>query len=192
MNWHPGALLELTTERFVVRSMTREDVSDEFIGWLADPEVMLGLNLPRRRLSRAQAVRFVLDFDNHTRFCLGIYLRPDGPQIGLLTVQCDLLHRCGETAVVIGDRTWWGKNVVCEARSVLLDFLFEQMKLYKVLGRPHGRNFASIYNYKALGFRCEAVLREQLLPLQGDVRLDQLIFGMLRDEWLARRAGKRP
>jgi hypothetical protein len=31
------------------------------------------------------------------------------------------------------------------------------------------------------------VLREQMRPIQGEGRLDQLIFGILRHEWLERR-----
>ena len=187
MSWAPGALLELKTERFVIRTMTREDVTDHFISWLADPEVMLGLNLPRRRLSRPQAVRYVLGHDNRTKFCLAICLNPDGPQIGFFIVNCDLRHKFAETSVVIGDRDFWGKNVVIETRSALLDFLFDQMNMHKVLGRPHGRNFSSIFNYKAMGFKCEAILREQMCSIQDENRLDQLVFGMLRDEWSARR-----
>lgn len=189
--WEPGALLHLETPRFIVRSMIREDVTDAFLGWLADPEVMLGFNLPRHRLSRPQAVRWVLGFDNRSRFCLGIHVAPSGPQIGFFTVECDLRNRCAETSVAIGDCSFWGRNVVVEARSALLDFLFEEMDLHKVLGRPHGRNLASIYNYKALGFACEAVLREQLCSIQDDSRLDQLIFGMLRSEWRSRRGSQR-
>lgn len=189
MSWQPGALLTLHTERLTLRSMCREDVSPAMADWLADPEVMLGLNMPQRLMSRAQAVRWVLDFDNRQRFFLGIHVRPDGPLIGFFTVHCDPHTRCGETAVVVGDKAWWGKNVVREARAALLDFLFDTLALHKVLGRPHGRNFASIFNYKAMGFRCEAVLREQLLAIDDESRLDQLVFGMLRSEWLARRPG---
>jgi [ribosomal protein S5]-alanine N-acetyltransferase len=188
MNWQPGALLTLQTERLELRSMCREDVSETFTDWLADPQVMLGLNMPQRRMSRAQAVRWVLEFDNRNRFFLGIHVRPNGPLIGFFTVQCETQTRCAETAVVVGDKAWWGKNVVLEARTALLDFLFDDMQLHKVLGRPHGRNFASIFNYKAMGFRCEAVLREQLLAIQDQSRLDQLVFGILRSEWQARKA----
>jgi ribosomal-protein-alanine N-acetyltransferase len=192
MNWKPGALLELETERFVIRTMTREDVSEDFLAWLADPEVMLGLNIPRRRLARDQAVRWVLAHDNRSAFCLAICLRADDRQIGFFTVHCDPKHQTADTSVVVGDRDWWGKDVVMEGRTALLDFLFDRMHLHKVTGRPHGRNFSSIYNYKALGFRCEAVLREQLRSIQDDTRLDQLVFGILRDEWHSRREERRP
>jgi len=187
MNWEPGALLKLETERFVIRTMIREDVTDDFLSWLLDPEVMLGLNLPRRRLSRLQAVRYVLGHDNRTKFFLTICLRQEGRQIGFFTVDCNLQHKSAETSVVVGDRDFWGKNVVIEARSALLNFLFDQMKMHKVLGRPHGRNFSSIFNYKALGFKCEGILREQMCSIQDNNRLDQLIFGILREEWYAHR-----
>jgi RimJ/RimL family protein N-acetyltransferase len=191
MSWEPGALLSLTTRRFIIRSMTREDVTERFLGWLADPGVMVGLNLPRKRLSRLQAVRWVLGHDNRSRFFLAVCPRPEGEPIGFFTVVCDNAHNTAETSVVIGERDWWGKDVVKEARTALLDFLFDTLRMHKVIGRPHGRNFSSIYNYQVLGFRCEAVLREQMRAIDGDadadVRLDQLIFGMLRSEWQARR-----
>lgn len=185
--WRPGKLVHLESPRFVIRSLTREDVGDAFIGWLADPEVMIGMNLPRRRLSRTEAVAYVLSVDHRRSFRLGIQLRDGGALIGCFSVDVDPLHGWGETAVVVGERSWWGKDVVREARARLLDFLFDEVGLHRVMGRPHGRHFASIYNYKVLGFRLEGVLRQHLQAQGGEGRLDQLVFGLLRSEWQARR-----
>ena len=44
---------------------------------------------------------------------------------------------------------------------------------------------SSIFNYQAMGFTCEAVLREQMTSVNGEERLDQLMFGLLRSEWAA-------
>lgn len=82
MDWQPGALVELTTERFIIRSMLREDVTEAFLSWMRDPEVMVGLNMPKRKLSRAQAVRYVLSNDNQNRFLLGIHSKSSETQIG--------------------------------------------------------------------------------------------------------------
>jgi len=185
--WTPNALLQLETERFIISSMLREDVTEEFTDWLSDPDVMMGLNMHRKRLTRPQAVRFVISCDNHSRFCLAVKDKANGQLIGLFIVNCDLNQQIAETSVVIGNKDYWGKDVVKEARFVLLDFLFDQMNMFKVIGRPHGRNFSSIYNYKALGFTCEAVLRQQMKAINSEQRLDQLIFGILKDEWLQKR-----
>lgn len=187
MTWLPGALVSLETERFLLNSIEREDADESFAEWMADPDVMIGLNLPRRRLSRAELVAFAMSHDNKHRFCLVIRARDENKTIGFYTATIDPGNLTAETAVVIGDKDYWGRDAVRETRPVLLDFLFDDLKMYKVIGRPHSRNFASIYNYKILGFKCEAILREQMLSLDGDKRLDQLIFGMLRREWYERK-----
>ena len=61
------------------------------------------------------------------------------------------------------------------------------MDIVKVYGRVDGRNMASIFNYKAQGFTNEAILRQHSQGADGE-RHDLLTFGMLRAEWMARRA----
>lgn len=190
MTWHPGALLTLETERFCVRSITREDVGEALLDWLADPEVMMGLNLPRRRLSRLQAVQYALSHDNRTRFMLVIETKATSALIGVFYIWVDPQQKSAETGVVLGDRAWWGQGVVTEVRSEVLSFLFDTMGLARVAGRTHGRNISSIFNYQALGFTCEGVLRGHYHPVEGlavgDARLDQLVFGLLAEEWRQR------
>ena len=109
-----------------------------------------------------------------------------GETIGFYTATIDPKHGYAETSVVVGNRNFWGKNVVIETRTALLDFLFETIGVHKVIGTPHGRNFSSIFNYKAMGFECEAVLREHMLSVDGKTQMDQLIFAMFRDQWKER------
>ena len=105
------------------------------------------------------------------------------------TIDLNYLGTPGAIAsyVVIGDRDYWGKGVVLEARGALLDFLFDVVGVSKVWGTPFERNFPSIFNYKAQGFTCEGVLRKHVINVKGK-RVDQYIFGLLRDEWHAHRA----
>ena len=183
MTWYPGSLVSLETERFRLNSIEREDANETLAEWLADPEVMLGLNLPRRRLSRADLVSYATSYDNTRRFCLMVRPKDGDNPIGLFTATADQKNLIAETAVVIGDRFYWGRDVVREARPVIIDFLFEELGMHKIMGRTHSRNFSSIFNYKVLGFKCEGVLREQLRTIDGKQWLDQVIFGMLREEW---------
>ena len=48
-----------------------------------------------------------------------------------------------------------------------------------------GSNYLSIFNYKAMGFTCEAVLRNDMARFDGKGRMDVFIFGLLCDEWQA-------
>ena len=57
-------------------------------------------------------------------------------------------------------------------------------------GTPLARNFPAVFNYKAQGWRLEGVLRGQCKSVVDGSRLDQYHFGMLRDEWRARKGAK--
>ncbi|MFK7877167.1 MAG: GNAT family N-acetyltransferase [Paracoccaceae bacterium] len=190
MTWTPGDLVALDTQRFSLRSITREDVDETFLSWLADPEVMVGLNLPSRKLSRVQAVHYALSYDNLKSIMLLVRARDSGDMVGFFTITFEYAHGTAETAVVIGNKSYWGQNVVVETRGAILEFLFLTLGVHKVIGRPHGRNMSSIFNYKAMGFQCEAILREQMRALKGGGRLDQMIFGLLKSEWEGLRAQK--
>ena len=189
MSWRPGDLIELETERFVLRSIEREDVTDTFLSWLSSDDVVIGMNMPQREMALPQAIRWVLSFDNQKKFFLLVIDKSTDTPIGFFTATVDA-HNVAETAVVVGARDFWGQNVVREGRAAILDLLFDTLGVYKVIGRPHGRNFASIFNYNAMGFTCEAVLREQMKAIQGDERLDQLVYGIFASEWQSQKEAR--
>ncbi len=166
--------------------MREEDVSEKYIAWAKDPELMEGLNAPARSVNRTQLKRYIKSFDNRTKYHLGVFTEPGGVHIGFFTIYVDNKFRSAQTNVVIGDRDYWGKGVVLETRAAIIDFLFEVVKVDKVWGTPYERNFPSIFNYKAQGFTCEGVLRKHIVNVKGQ-RIDQYVFGLLREEWLASR-----
>ena len=182
MDWRPGEPLLLETERFRLRSLTPEDATRTYIGWWNDPQVQEGLNFPARGWGLQHAVKHILQFDNRTRFHLGIFCKETDRMIGFFAAFPNLKTLVAKTNIVIGEKDWWGKNVVQEVRGRMLSFLFEVMEMEKVKGEIQGRNYASIFNYKAMGFTCEGVLRNELLHFDGG-RTDLFIFGLLRDEW---------
>jgi ribosomal-protein-serine acetyltransferase len=77
--------------------------------------------------------------------------------------------------------------VVIETRSAILDFLFDHKGCARACGFVYARNLPSVSNYLTLGFTHEGTLRGQLRRPGGE-RGDAMVFGMLREEWLARRS----
>lgn len=187
MTWKPGTPLWLETPNYRLRSMGEGDVSDAVVRWFADPAVMEYVALPMS-MERAAIVRMVKEADNAGFFMLAIEARETGPLIGFYRVWRFPVYRYAKTAVLIGDRDYWGSKAVLETRAALLDFLFEEAKLHKVTGAVYTRNVAAAFNYKAQGFACEGVLRQQEPDRRGGWR-DVYLFGLLRDEWQARKAG---
>ena len=64
----------------------------------------------------------------------------------------------------------------------MLDFIFGELDVVKVKGEVFGRNLPSIFNYQALGFTSEGILREELLHFEKG-RVDKYVFGLLKAEW---------
>src|SRR4051812_5936890 len=73
-----------------------------------------------------------------------------------------------------------------EAVLALLDHLFTALKKHRVFASVDPRNDASLALLRALGLRQEAHFRESLFWKGGWV--DDIVFGILRSEWLERTA----
>lgn len=97
-------------------------------------------------------------------------------------------HRRREKVSEIGyilNRSAWGQGIAREAVTMLLDQLLITEGQRRVFADADPENAASIGLLTSLGFQQEGHLRAEWKTHIG-VR-DSLIFGLLRDEWQARR-----
>ena len=180
--------ISLRTKRFELRTATPNDACDTWLGWTRDPEVMGPLNVPVRQMSKYELASYIGSFDSISRHLILVLEKDTHTPIGFFMVESDPSHRVANFNVVIGDKNWWGKGVVNEARAALLDYFFEQRGIEKACGSPLARNFPAIFNYKAQRWRHEGTLRGQWVSTTDGKRLDQYQFGLLRSEWRAARA----
>jgi len=187
-NWRPGQPIALETERFRIASIPPRATDATYLSWWNDPEVQKGLNMPPRNWTLQDAQRHVASFDNRRRFHLGIVDKAAGKLIGFISLFREN-HGRVQTNSVIGDKDYWGQRVVFEVRERIIRFIFEEMDAYKITATVNARNLPSIYNYKAQGFTCEAILRDHAEWIEGG-RVDMLQFGLLKPEWEDRQTGE--
>jgi [ribosomal protein S5]-alanine N-acetyltransferase len=185
-----GSPVFLTTARFALRSLKPSDGSERWMSWLKDPEVMGPLNAPVRAWSSQELKAHIAQADNATRYLIGVFDKVSKVQLGFFMVDVDVFHRRATFNVVIGEKSWWGKGVVNEARAALLDEFFQNRGIEKAAGMPLVRNFPAVFNYKAQGWNHEGTLRGNCSSAEGSSRLDQYQFGLTKAEW-QRRTGQR-
>lgn len=180
---YPPAVLE--TERFHLETMRALSFSRVSLPWTEDPEIMNAISLPaggwtlRRWWSRMRRYR------HKKTVALVIWTKDGREPIGFQFAT--ITGTNGATiGVVIGDRKWWGRDVVIETRRAFIDYLFEDIGVNRVSGFPSVRNFPSVYNYQRLGFKLEGTLRRYMGDGQGGLT-DCFVFGLLREEWEAQR-----
>jgi RimJ/RimL family protein N-acetyltransferase len=187
LNWRPGSPVSLRTPRFELRSLCESDATDRYLGWLSDPEVMRYVNARSAGQSLDDLRAFIRRHDDRNNFLLGIFANPAGLHIGNVSAECHPVHRTAKLGVLIGDRGYWGKGVVLEARSAQLDFLFLEAGMEKVWAPCYAHNVPALFNYRMLGFTVEGVQRAHVVC--DGARMDIVNFAMFRDQWLARRPG---
>ncbi len=186
LRWNKGKPVVLTTERFVLRSVSQRWIARHTFAWTENEEVMAGLELSAggwllRRWRRQFTVA-----DNRNRLTLAIFDKRNDRLVGYETARV-VGGKVALIGVVVGDTDWWGKGLVLETHAAVLDYLFDVRGCVRAWGTPFGRNFASIYNYQRLGFKKEGVLRKGGRSADGDAS-DLVAFGMLAEEWQAIRA----
>ena len=180
-----GRPVSTHSERFIIRSLTPNDVSERWCNWAGDPDIMTPLNMPVRKSTREGLVKYVAQQNNDRNYLIGIFAKAMGQHIGFYQIDVNKLHRTAGFNVVIGDKQYWGKNAVNETRAAILTEFFERRGLEKAWGQPLARNFPMIFNYKQQGWKLEGILRGQCLSVVDGSRIDQYQFGMLRDDWRA-------
>ena len=184
-DWIPGTMLTLETDNYELRSLLAGDATETYVNWWNDPDIQAPLGFKPRGWTKENAIKHIGRFDNRQKFHIGIFPYGERLPVGFISIFQEPRNRA-TTNIVIGNKDFWGKSVVLEVRAAILEFLFLKRDVHKVCGKVSARNFASIFNYKAQGFTCEGVLREHDIGLDGK-REDQLMFGLLKNEWLKAR-----
>jgi RimJ/RimL family protein N-acetyltransferase len=176
----PGPPVNVETPGYRVRSLRPSDASTTVQGWLADPALLWGLNLTMTDWPVEKIQRFIASFDNRTRYLIGILAKPTLTLIGFYTIDINLSHRIAHLSVGIGDRTFWGKNVLLETTPALIDHLFEARSIEKVSARIIPANKRILFNFmNSKRFFFEGKLIGELRAPNGE-RQDVLSFAALK------------
>jgi RimJ/RimL family protein N-acetyltransferase len=110
--------------------------------------------------------------------------RADRRVIGSITVMLEAGQPRAEIGYILG-REHWGRGYAGEAQRRVIDFAFDELGLHRLEADTHPDNAASTRSLERLGFRREGLLRERWLV--GGEFGDSVIWGLLADDWRARR-----
>jgi ribosomal-protein-alanine N-acetyltransferase len=180
--------LELTTPRLVVRRMRESDVPTaiaheedrRIMRWIRDP-------LPRDEIEqRVQQTLAPWDAADGRWLVLTVADRSRDDMLGIV---CCRVTTAEHQTLEVGYRLHpdhHRQGLAFEAMTRLLDFLFEEAEARRIVALCDGRNEASYGLMEKLGMQREAALREHYL-LGGEF-CEELVYGILRREWRARRA----
>jgi RimJ/RimL family protein N-acetyltransferase len=178
--------MELETPRLVLRQHTAGNRA-ALVRWNTDPLIhRLSDDDPEPPAPEAVEATLArwLEQPRKDVLHLALHLKATGAPIGFGDLaMIDHHHRRCMVGLVIGERALWGQGYGREALGGLLSVAFERLRLRRVGAQVYAFNERSLRLFEAAGFRREGVLRGNVE--KDGVAHDEVVFGLLREEWSA-------
>lgn len=173
----------LTAGRVVLRWLTERDV-DALYEIFSDPDTMRfwSTTAMTRKAEARQLLREIREEHRDGQLHeWGMARREDGRVIGTCTLfQLDRSNRRAEVGFALA-RPEWGKGLMREGLTTLLDFAFHELGLRRIEADVDPRNQRSVRLLESLGFKAEGLLRERW-NVGGELQ-DATIYGLLAREY---------
>lgn len=119
---------------------TEKNITDAYLGWLNDPEVVRFSNQRFRRHTRKTSLEYLQSVDGTANLFLAVYLKDDDKYIGTMSVYISVAHETADMGIMIGDKACWGGGAGSDAWCTLLSFLSGVAKIRKITGGALGCN----------------------------------------------------
>jgi [ribosomal protein S5]-alanine N-acetyltransferase len=153
----------LLGDQVMVRPFTAEDISETYLGWLQDSEVVRysGQRFRAHTLESCQA--YLASFTDSSNHFLAICDQKSGAMLGTLTVYCSVPHGTADIGIMIGERKVWGKGIGAEAFCLVLSALKASGAIRKVTAGTLAVNQGMVRIMEKAGMRHEATRQAQEL-----------------------------
>lgn len=174
----PEHEIEINTPRLILRYFNVGDV-DNVLEFSDEPKYAYFLGIPQP-YTRWDAEKWVSDqiitWDTVPTFAIQL----EGKVIGWIRLRIEKEHNRGQFAYGLSS-SQRGQGIVPEAANALLDWGFEELGLDKIYAGADGENVQSQRVMEKIGMVREAYLKRHYIERGG--RADQVLYGILREEW---------
>ena len=151
----------LVGEEVALRPLVTEDADGPYPGWLNDEEVCRLNSHHIRPYTREEARDWIRAIPARGDLVLAITMRASGRHVGNVSLQhIDPVARSAEFAILIGDKSVWGKGVGGESAALVFRHGFDRMNLHRIHCGTAAENVAMRAIAESLGMSCEGVRRE--------------------------------
>lgn len=144
--------VELTSERLLLKRLTMNHLSNDYVSWLNDHEVNKYLET-RGNYTIEKLESFLADQEKSDIFFWAIHLKDTMEHIGNIKIDpISLEQNSGEYGILMGSKEHWGKGYAKEASQVVINFCFKKLCLSKITLGVIENNSGAVLLYKKLGF----------------------------------------
>lgn len=144
-------MLVLETQRLRIAPFTEADVTDRYVGWLNDSDVVRYSEQRHRRHDRKSCTEYFESMRNQY-FC-SIRLQDGNTHIGNISATVDRPNCTVDLAILIGEKTAWGKGFGLEAWIAMMQYFLERSDIRRVTGGCAANNVAMVAIMERAGMK---------------------------------------
>jgi len=175
----------IKTKRLVLKDITLDDISNDYINWLNNPDINKYLEIRFTPQTFETVREYVKDKLNNTIYTkhFGIYDQNGNRLVGTVTLpHINTHHSYADISFVVGHQNAQGKGYATEAVHAVTYYMFKKCGLVKLWAGYYEDHKASAKVLKKNGFRVEGKLRKQYINHEGN-RVDHVLVGLLSEEF---------
>ena len=170
--------------RYFLRTVKREDASDRWAEWLADPWTVHVLNTSPKKIGKREVADYIKTFDQRSNLLLGIFEVGTRLHVGFIRIDLD---GAGDALVnaVIGEAAHRNRGATTDVFVALLDFLFNTVGVKRVRASILLRNDVTLAYLLKLGWQREETPGSPVRSVTDGSLLDTCMVSWTREGYYA-------
>ena len=157
-----GSLVELSL-------FTENDITQEYISWLNNPEVVQFSNQRFVNHDFVSCQNYLSSFKGKDNLFILIRTKKENKPIGTMTAYFNMHHRVVDLGILIGDFNEWGKGYGQDAWDTIISWAMEIDGIRKITAGTVSCNFGMLKIIKKSGMLLEASKKKQEIVDRNEV-----------------------
>jgi RimJ/RimL family protein N-acetyltransferase len=179
----------IKTRSTIIKPITKNEISENYISWLNDPEINKYLEVRHTKQTKTGAIDYINSLrKQHNCDMFAIFDNENNTHIGNLTITSFNNNNNGsiDFGVMIGDKDSRSTGIGAEVLLSFIDFIFSYEMIERISAGAASDNIKSCKTLESIGFLKEGVRRKIFLLNNGN-KCDYNYYGLLKEEWCKKR-----
>jgi len=177
---------------YLLRTVTEDDASERWAGWMGDPKNLRLLNSAPKAMRLEHIAAYINQFDQRSHLLIGIFEKQGGTQIGFFRLDIDdRLKRC-LMFLLIGEQKYRHWSVTDDIRGPFQDYIFDVLGLNTILATVLDSNQAMIRYMLKSGWAFDKRAERHIKSQTSGAMLDVCFLSLSREAWQAWKQRNQP
>ncbi len=177
----PGlAPIRIETKRLTIAPFGEERLTERYVSWLNDPEVVAQSVLRFRNHTIETCRAYLTSFQGSDDQFLAIVCKSDElGHIGNMTIRVDARNGLADLSILIGEKRAWGKGFAAEAWMAVCDHLLQSGAVRKVTAGTLATNTRMLELMRRVGMEDDGRRKDHMIVEGRPV--DVIFAALFRD-----------